>query len=83
MCIFGTSNDQQLEFWALILLMPLLAAMPALNVALWRSLCLCQFVTLHERSAVSVRLAMALMLCGHLVIVEEAHGLDDCFGEVV
>jgi hypothetical protein len=74
------ADFQNLEIGALVLVVSLLAAVAALNLALWGCWPL---VTLNKSNAIAIGLLVALMSCWHLIIVEELHYLNDGLGEIV
>jgi hypothetical protein len=73
------ADVQNLELWALILVVSLLAAVPVLNLALWG--CLLS-VAPNKCNAIAIGLLVALVSCWHLLIVEELHYLNNGLGEI-
>jgi hypothetical protein len=74
------ANVKNLELEALVLVVSLFAAVPALDLALWG----CQpFIALSKSNTITIGLSVALVSCWHLIIVEELHYLNDGLGETV
>jgi hypothetical protein len=74
------ADIQNLELRALILVVSLLAAVPALDLALWGRW---PSVALNKSNTVAIGLLVALVSCWHLIIVEELHYLNNGLGEIV
>jgi hypothetical protein len=74
------SGIQNLELGALVLVLSLLPAVLALDLALWGHRL---SVALNNSNTVDIGLLIALMSHWHLIILEELHHLNDDLGEIV
>jgi hypothetical protein len=74
------ANVQNLERGALVLVVSLLAEVPALDLALWG----CgPSIALNKSNTIAIWLLVVLVSCWHLIIAEELHYLNDGLGEIV
>jgi hypothetical protein len=74
------ANIQNLELRALVFLVSLLAAVPALDLILWSRW---PVVALNKSNVVAIGLSVALLSYWLLIIVEELHYLNYGLGEIV
>ncbi len=74
------ADIQNLELGALVFEVFLLAAVPALNLALWGRW---PFFALNKSNAVAAGLLVGLVSCWHLIIIEELHYPNNGLGEIV